>query len=146
MTASRTAAIASNPCAPTSSAKPLAGNALGVTVGVLVGAAVEPSTGAEGLVAAAPVAASVCASAAWVSNAFTVAVAGSAVNIGVIGVSLGSGVSLGGGSVSVLVADAVKVKLGVALAVRLAVEGGSTAAVSVCAGAAERCAGRITRA
>lgn len=137
-----TAAIASNPVAPISSAKPLCGRALGVTLGVLVGAAAVPGPKVAVLVAAAAVAAAVCANAAWVSNAFTVAVAGPVVKIGVIGVSVRLGVAVGAGTVSVLVEDGVRLGAGLLLGVWVA----SAAAVSVCAGAAERCAGRITSA
>lgn len=137
-----TAAIVSNPVAPISSAKPLCGSVLGVAVGVLVGAAAVPGPKVAVLVPAAALAAAVCASAAWVSRAFTVAVAGAAVKIGVIGVPVRLGVAVGGGSVFVLVDEGVRLGTGLLLGVSVA----SATAVSISVGAAERCEGRITSA
>lgn len=150
MITSKMAAMASNPGAPISSAKPLDGRALGVVVGVLVGAAAVPAPKVGVLVAAA-VAAWVWASAAWVSSAFTVAVAGPGVSngvllkIGVTGVSVRLEVALGGGDVSVLVDEGVVVKVGLPVGVRVA----RARAVWVnwdSDGAAARWAGKITRA
>ena len=101
-------AAASRPGGPTSSAKPLVGSALGVEVGVLV--AGVPLTVAVGCTAA-----SVCARAAWVSRAFTVAVAplsvgvAVSVNKGVTGVFEGLAVAEGGACVGVRVGVTVNV-------------------------------------
>ena len=99
--ASKIAAAANNPGAPISSANPLWGNALGVAVGV-PGVEVGP--------VAVTVTAWVCATAACVSRAFTVCVAGSDVLV-INGVFVGRGVL-----VRVGVEVAVRVEVAVLLA------------------------------
>lgn len=146
ITISKSAAAASKSGAPLLSPKPLCGRALGVTVGV-----------AELGVADAPVlvAACVCASAAWVSKAATVCVAGSDVDVGV---SVNNGaaevsVAVGGADVAVRVAVRVGVRVGVRVTVGVFVicKLRATAVLVSCAedggcGSAARNPGRMTNA